>query len=118
VHLIILTVVIGLAIVVGLVDLLRRRRLREKYAALWLVTAVPIVLLAVFPRGPDAVAHALGVKSGVSLVLVLAVVFLLAICAQLTWEVSRLDEKTRTLAEEVALLRLEQSQREEERVRH
>ncbi|MFF0445630.1 DUF2304 family protein [Streptomyces sp. NPDC004609] len=112
-RLVLLTAVVGLAIVAGLIELLRRRQLREKYAVLWLVTGVLVVVLAAFPSGPDLAAHALGVENGVSLVLFLGVVFLLAVCAQLTWEASRLDEKTRTLSEEIALIRLE---REDDRV--
>ncbi len=40
-----------------------------------------------------------------SLVLFLGIVFLLLVCMHLSWEVSRLEEETRTLAEDVALLR-------------
>jgi hypothetical protein len=52
------------------------------------------------------------VASGVSLVLFLGVVFLLLVCIHLSWETSRLEEKTRTLAEEIALIRAELSERE------
>ena len=45
--------------------------------------------------------------SGASLVLFLAVVFLLLICIHLSWEASRLEDETRALAEEVALIRAE-----------
>jgi hypothetical protein len=44
--------------------------------------------------------------------------FLLLVCLHLSWEASRLEDETRVLAEEVALLRLrmdEQSERTEER---
>jgi Uncharacterized conserved protein (DUF2304) len=43
----------------------------------------------------------------VSLALFLGVVFLLIVCIHLSWEVSRLEEETRTLAEEIALMRTE-----------
>ncbi|MCM2386713.1 DUF2304 domain-containing protein [Streptomyces albipurpureus] len=107
-RLVLLTVVVGLAIVAGLIELLRRRQLREKYAVLWLVTAVFVVVLSVFPSAPDLIAHLLGIRNGISLVLFLSVVFLLAVCMHLTWEASRQDERTRILSEEIALIRLEQ----------
>ncbi|MFI1868089.1 DUF2304 domain-containing protein [Streptomyces jumonjinensis] len=106
-RLVLLTASTGLAILTGLTELLRRRRLREKYAALWLVTAAFVVALCLYPSGPDLVAGLLGVRSGISLVLFLSVVFLLSICMHLTWEASRLDDKTRILSEEIALIRLE-----------
>jgi hypothetical protein len=90
-----------------IVELLRRRRLREKYAFIWLFTGLLVIVLALFPGGLDGVARSMGVASGVSLVLFLAVVFLLVIAIHLSWEVSQLEEETRSISEEIALLRLE-----------
>lgn len=103
----ILTGLTGLALLVVLVNLLRRRRLREKYAVLWIATGLVIVPLALFPKLLDAVARMLGIASGVSLVMFLGILFLLVVCVHLSWEVNRLEEETRTLAEEVALIRAE-----------
>ncbi|MBN1174391.1 MAG: DUF2304 domain-containing protein [Micromonosporaceae bacterium] len=97
----------GIAVLSFVLELLRRRKLQEKYAILWLLVALLVVPLAFFPRLLDAVAQSLGIASGVSLVLFLAIVFLLLVCMHLSWEVSRLEEEGRTLAEEIALLRTE-----------
>ncbi|MER7007916.1 DUF2304 domain-containing protein [Dactylosporangium sp. NPDC000555] len=108
-----LTVVTGvtaLAILAFMVELLRRRQLQEKYAILWLAVSVLIVPLAFFPFLTDNLAKPLGIVSGVSLVLFLGIVFLLLVTVHLSWEVSRLEEETRTLAEDLALLRSELGQ--------
>ena len=102
-----LTGLIGLALLAVIVELLRRRQLREKYAVLWLAVGLVVVPLGLFPRVLDQVARAFGVASGVSLVLFLGMVFLLLVCIHLSWEVSRLEEETRTIAEELAILRTE-----------
>jgi hypothetical protein len=99
-------------------ELVRRRRLREKYAVLWIVVGVIVLGLGLYPSGLDRVALAVGVANGVSLVLFGGVMFLLLVCLHLSWEASRLEDETRVLAEEVALLRLrldEQIERTEER---
>lgn len=101
----ILTAVVGLLVLAVILELLRRRRLREKYAVLWIVVGLGVVPLAIFPRGLDWVASVLGVASGVSLVLFMGLVLLLLICIHLSWEVSQLEEETRTLSEEIALIR-------------
>jgi hypothetical protein len=101
------TALTGLVVLLVILELLRRRQLREKYAMLWLGVSLVIIPLALFPRLLDNVAGALGVASGVSLVLFLGIVFLLLVCVHLSWEVSRLEEETRTIAEELALLRTE-----------
>lgn len=105
-----LTIVTGLTALVLLafmIELLRRRQLQEKYAILWLAVSVIMVPLAFFPTIVNKVAVTIGFASGVSLVLFVGIVFLLMVCMHLSWEVSRLEEETRTLAEDVALLRRE-----------
>ncbi|MFF5180324.1 DUF2304 domain-containing protein [Micromonospora sp. NPDC000316] len=97
----------GLILLATIVELLRRRQLREKYGMLWLGVLVIVIPLSLFPRLLDNVAELLGVASGVSLVLFLGIVFLLLVCVHLSWEVSALEEETRTLAEDFALLRAE-----------
>ncbi|MBX7266761.1 DUF2304 domain-containing protein [Micromonospora sp. Llam7] len=97
----------GLVLLATIVELLRRRQLREKYGMLWLGLLFVVIPLSLFPRLLDGIADTLGVASGVSLVLFLGIVFLLLVCIHLSWEVSALEEETRTLAEEFALLRAE-----------
>jgi hypothetical protein len=105
--LIIVTGLTALAVLAFMVELLRRRQLQEKYAILWLAVSIVILPMAFFPPIINNVAEALGIKSGVSLVLFLGIVFLLMVTVHLSWEVSRLEEETRTLAEDLALLRSE-----------
>jgi hypothetical protein len=107
VKLTILTAITGFALLVIIFELVRRRQLREKYALLWATVGVVVVPLALFPRVLDAVSRAVGIANGASLVLFLGLVFLLVLCVHLSWEVSRLEEETRTLAEDIALLRTE-----------
>ncbi|MET7421926.1 DUF2304 domain-containing protein [Dactylosporangium sp. NPDC005555] len=105
--LIIVTGLTALAVFGFMLELLRRRQLQEKYAILWLVVSIVILPMAFFPFLTDNLAEALGIASGVSLVLFLGIVFLLMVTVHLSWEVSRLEEETRTLAEDLALLRSE-----------
>ena len=91
-------------VVIFVLLLLRTRRLREKYAAIWLVLAVMVVVLAVFPDLALWVAEKVGVETPVNLLFSSAIVVLLAVCIQLSSEVSALEEETRTVAEELALL--------------
>jgi hypothetical protein len=103
----ILTGLTGLIVLVIIFELVRRRQLREKYALLWAAVGLVVVPLALFPSALDTLSRAIGVASGVSLVFFLGFVFLLLVCVHLSWEVSRLEEETRTLAEDIALLRTE-----------
>jgi hypothetical protein len=101
------TLAVAVVLVATILELVRRRKLREKYAVIWAATGVIILPLAVFPRVLDGVALSLGIRSGTSLVLFLAVAFLLLIAMHLSSELSQLEEETRTLCEEIALTRAE-----------
>lgn len=101
----ILTLVVGVAILVAAVEMLRRRTLREKYAVLWLIVAIGQLVLAAFPHLLDRVAERLGIADPPNLLAFAGIVFLLGVCAHLSWEASRLEDETRSLAEEVAILR-------------
>ena len=96
-----------LGLVVFLVILLRRRQLREKYAIIWIVVALAVCVLGAFPGLVEKVASAVGVATPSNLIFATALILLLVVCIQLSVEVTNLEERTRTLAEEVALLRFD-----------
>ncbi|CAM2979029.1 DUF2304 domain-containing protein [Actinomyces slackii] len=89
-----------------IVALLRSGRLREKYAALWVVIGLTITLLAAVPQLLGMAAALLGFEVPSNLLFVLAIFLLLGVTLHLSMEISRLEDETRTLAEEVALLNL------------
>ncbi|MFI0447847.1 DUF2304 domain-containing protein [Actinomadura sp. 6N118] len=108
---------IGAAIaLVVIFEMLRRRRMREKYAIIWVVLAVFIVLIAAFPKILTWAADLTGVEVPANLLFFGASLLLLAMNVQLSSEVSRLEDKVRTLAEELGLqrLRIEQVEQIEE----
>jgi len=96
-----------LALVALLLVLLRTRRLREKYAAIWLLVALGVCIFGAFPGAVAAVAGAVGVETPSNLLFALALVVLLLVCVQVSVEITSLEEETRTLVEEVALLRFD-----------
>lgn len=97
--------VVALLNVAAMLELVRRRQLREKYALLWLAVGLGGILIGAGRSLVDRLATALGVDYGPSMVFLGAILFLVLVCMHLSWEVSRLEERTRTLAEELALLR-------------
>jgi hypothetical protein len=88
-------------------ELLRRRQLREKYAVLWLVVGTGVAVLAIFPALLDRLSRAVGVVVPANLLFFGALVLLLSVSVHQSWELSRLEDETRKLAEDLAILRLE-----------
>ena len=97
----------ALAILLTLFEMMRRHRLREKYALIWFVIAVCALVAAVVPALLTWATDLLGLSLPSNLLFFVAAVVLLMLSLQHSYELGRLEERTRTLAEEVALLRLE-----------
>lgn len=94
-------------VIVGVVfEMLRRKKLREKYAALWLFVGIGTLILAAFPRLLTVVAELVGVQLPSNLLFIISILLLLGVCLHLSWEISIVEDETRTLAEEVAILRV------------
>jgi hypothetical protein len=85
--------------------LVRRRQLAGKYALLWLSVAGSLAVLAIWPGLLTTVSDAVGVHYPPALFLLVTTGFLVIIVIQFSYELSRLEDRSRTLAEEVALLR-------------
>jgi hypothetical protein len=97
----------GSALTLGLLfELLRRRQLREKYAVFWALVALFTLAVAAFPPGLYWVADIVGVTVPANLLFFVASMVLFAVSIQHSHELGRMEERTRTLAEEVALLRM------------
>jgi hypothetical protein len=98
----------------GIVQLVRHRQLKEKYAILWIVLSLGTIVLLVFPGILFWASDLVGVQVPANLLFSITLALLAAVSVHLSWEASRSEERIRRLAEEVALLRL----RLDERVGH
>ena len=101
----ILIIIATLLTALFIVRLVRARQLRSKYALLWAVVGTILLVLAAFPGVLNTVSDWLDVTYSPTIFLLLAVGFLFLIVIHFSWELSRLENRTRTLAEELALLK-------------
>jgi hypothetical protein len=85
----------------------RWRRLRARYLVLWVVICVLVIPIVLVPGVADWISSALGIYYPPATLFLIAVIVLFGINVQFSREISRLEERTRVLAEELALQRLE-----------
>lgn len=97
--------VVALANVAVVLEFVRRRKLLENYALLWLLVGLSGIVFALGRSWFDAVAEAVGISNGANLILAVGVLFLVFVCMSLSLHVSRLEARAEVLAEEVAFLR-------------
>jgi hypothetical protein len=115
-----LTLVAGAAVVAVLfvvIELIRRRKLQERYALLWIVTGVVMLVLAVWRGALYALAHAAGVAYPPSALYMVAGLFVLAVLLHYSTVLSRLSEQNKTLAQKVALMEQELRAKDDQRPR-
>jgi len=99
--------------VIVVLVMLRNGRLREKYAILWLVIGGLTIILGLFPRLLNWAAALVGVVVPSNLLFALSILLLVGVSLHVSRELTILEDETRILAEEVAILRssVEQLQR-------
>lgn len=85
-------------------DLVRRRRLREEFSWLWALGATAMFFLALWPTGRKRVARLLDSSNEGTGVLLLAILFLCGVVLHLSTRVSSLANQSRVLAQHVARL--------------
>ena len=99
-----------------LLRLLRKRQLRGKYTLLWIGTGALALFIASFPGVLDRASNALHIYYPPNTLFLLAIGFLFLVCVYFSYELTRLEERTRILAEELAILRGELHAHVDERV--
>jgi hypothetical protein len=95
---------ISFALLMVVLDLIRRRKLRERYALLWLVTACVLIVLSLWRSGLDTLAGLAGISYAPSALFAVAAVFIVVVLLHYSTVISRLSDENAILAQRVALL--------------
>lgn len=98
---------IGLLFVV--LELIRRRSLRERYALLWLLTAAVMLVLSLWRSGLDTIAGLVGIAYPPSALFAVGAVFVVVVLLHYSTVISRLSDENAILAQKVALLEAERA---------
>lgn len=86
-------------------ELIRGRKLKERYALMWLVTGVVLLALSVWRGGLNTVAGWLGVDYAPAILFAVATLFVIVVLLDYSTVLSRLSDQNTLLAQEVGILR-------------
>jgi hypothetical protein len=103
-HIQIVAVVVTVVLLLGVLELVRSRRLLERYAILWLFSAVVLLALAAWKGLLSTIAAAVGIYYAPSALFVIAFGFILVLLLHFSVAVSKLAEQSKVLAQRLALL--------------
>ena len=96
----------SLLLILIVLELIRGRRLKERYALLWLATGVVLLVLSAWRGGLNTIAGWLGVSGYPPAILfAAAIMFVIAVLLHYSTVLSRLTDDNVLLAQEVALMR-------------
>lgn len=113
-----MTYLVGPILAIGLLALivnrLLKKRLRERHAIWWALGAVFALILSLFPAALSAISSFLGFEAPLNFALILAIVVVFLVNIQQSSELTQLEEKVRTLTEQIALLDMQNKQEESE----
>lgn len=97
-------IVFSAAVFALVFEMVRRRRLQERYAIVWLMAALALVVLAAWTQLLEAIAGAVGIATPSNAFFVIAFSFMLLLLLHMTAVTSQLSDETRVLAQRLALL--------------
>ncbi len=103
----IIAIVVSGGLLLLILELVRRKRLMERYALLWLVSTVLLLILSVWSGLLSSLASALGISYPPSALFAVAFGVVLVLLVHFSIAVSRLSDQNKVLAQRVGLLRSE-----------
>jgi len=95
-------------------ELIRSRRLRERYALLWLVTGTVLLVLSLWRGGLNTMAGWVGINYPPNGLFAVASLFILLVLLHYATAISRLSDQNTILAQRLALLESRLRDREDE----
>ena len=94
----------SIILLLAVLELVRRRRLREKYALLWILTAIVLLILSLWRGLVDSAAIALGISYGPLITIAVGALFVLVVLLHYSTVISALTDRSAVLAQQVAML--------------
>lgn len=101
-----LSIILSLTLLLVIFELVRRRKLKEKYAILWIFTGLGILILAVFNNLLSGMAHLFGIKLPINVVYFFGIFFIIIINLHFSMVISALYEQNKKIAQKLALLEI------------
>ncbi len=97
--------IVCVLLIAVVLELIRSRRLRERYALLWLLTGIVLLALSLWRSGPNTIAGWLGIKTTpVAVLFAVGALFVLVVLLHYSTVISRLHDQNTVLAQRLALL--------------
>jgi hypothetical protein len=110
----ILAVAGSLAVLLLVIELVRRRRLKEEYSVLWILTGVVLLVLSLWYGLLLKITSAIGAVMPSSTLFFFGLLFVMVMLLHFSVRVSELERRITSLVQELGLLGAEREERDSE----
>ncbi len=100
----ILIITVAAVLLVGVLELVRRRRLLERYALLWLLSSIVLLALAIWRDALNEIANQVGVAYPPNALFIVGFGFVIWLLLHFSVAISRLNDQSKILAQRIGLL--------------
>ncbi len=100
----------GIGLLVTILELVRRRKLKEEYSWLWIIAGIAVVCVGLNYGLLQWLTEFIGAGLTSSTLFFFGIFFVLALCLQFSVKISSLETKVKNLTQEVALLRAKKAE--------
>lgn len=95
---------LSLAILIFVINLVRRKNLTENYAILWVITCIVLSAVPLFINYLDRVAYAIGIEYPPAFLYLIAIIFIFVLILHFSIIVSKLSGQNKNLVQELGIL--------------
>jgi hypothetical protein len=103
----IVAIAFSLLLIGYILRVIRKKRLKEEYSLLWLGISIVFLIFSAWRQGLERLADLLGIAYAPAALFMLILVGVILILIQFSMIISKLSERSKILAQEIALMKLE-----------
>jgi hypothetical protein len=110
----ILSIAVSAALLLVVLEMVRRKAFLERYALLWLLSALVMLGLSIWSGALESLAKLIGIAYPPNALFLVAFGFVLILLLHFSLAVSRLSDQTKILAQRLALVEQQQRTRQDD----
>ena len=103
----VLSIIGSIIFLIFIVELIRKRKIKDAYGLLWVFYAVVFIVIAIWRQGLEVISRLLGIYYTPAAFLLILIMAILLILIQYSLVISRLSDNYKTLNQQIGILKLE-----------
>ena len=103
----VLAIIGSIVFLIFIIELIRKRKIKDAYGLLWIFFAVVFIAIAVWRQGLEVISRLLGIYYTPAAFLLILIMAILLILIQYSLVISRLSDNYKTLNQQIGILKLE-----------